>query len=261
MKTFPQEEKAIVRKDFHELWDSRMSRTTVLLVPLVLAVALPILFVVLINTVPASEINGADQMRKLLPEEARGYSLRQSMLYMVTNLIFPVLYLMIPLMASSVAAASSFAGERERGTLETLLLAPLGVRRIFHAKTLGCVLLSAVVTGISFLAFAVVVSVGDILLGMPFFLNWNWLVLIFFLAPAVTVFGVMFMVLVSARSKSYIESVQTSGYLVLPLVLLLIGQMAGIFRLGPLFLLLAAAVVWVADALLWVFAGRSFLKI
>ncbi len=59
---------------------------------------------------------------------------------------------------------------------------------------------------------------------MPFFLNWSWLVCILLFAPAVTVFGVVFMVLVSAKSKSYIEAVQTSGYIILPLVLMFIGE-------------------------------------
>ncbi|HBQ46690.1 MAG TPA: ABC transporter [Ruminococcaceae bacterium] len=258
MKMPSQAERAVIKKDFREIWDSRMARGTVLAVPLVLVVALPIVFLVMINTVPPSGMNGVDQMMRLLPAQARGLSPRQGMMYLMTDLLFPAFFLMIPLMASSVAAASSFVGEKERGTLPTLLLTPMSVKRIFHAKTLGCVLLSAIVTAISFVVFAVIVSVGDILLGLPFFLNWSWLALILFLTPAVTVFGVVFMVMVSARSKSYVESVQTSGYLVLPIVLVLIGQLAGLFRLSAWFLLVAAAAVWAADALLWALSGRSF---
>lgn len=258
MKTLPQAERAVIRKDFREIWGSRMARSTVLIVPLLLVVVLPVALVVMVSTIPESEINGAEKMMELLPKEARGFNFRQSMLYMMTNLMFPAFFLMIPLMASSVAAASSFVGEKERGTLQTLLLTPMDMKQIFRAKTLGCVLLSAIVTAISFVAFAVVISVGDLLLGMPFFLNWSWLVLILFLTPAATVFGVVFMVMTSAKSKSFIEATQTSAFLVLPLVLALIGQMAGLFRISALFLLLAAAVVAAADGLLFAFAGRSF---
>jgi hypothetical protein len=67
-----QAERAVIKKDFREIWDSRMARGTVLAVPLVLVVALPIVFLVMINTVPPSGMNGVDQMMRLLPAQARG---------------------------------------------------------------------------------------------------------------------------------------------------------------------------------------------
>lgn len=176
----------------------------------------------------------------------------------MTNMMFPMFFLMIPLMVSSVSAATSFVGERERGTLETLILTPMSLQQIFRAKVLGCILLSAIITSISFFAFSIVITVGDIILQMPFFLNWNWLVLILFFAPAVTVFGVVFMVLVSAKSKSYIESVQTSGYIILPLLFLFLGEFTGLFLLNAIHFLIISAVIIALDAVIWGFAARSF---
>lgn len=258
MKLITPAERTVAEKDFREVWGSKMARSTIIVMPLVMVVLLPVVYLVIIYTVPASEMNGVDQMMKLLPPEAAGFDLRQSMFYMMVNVICPMFFLMVPLMCSSVSAACSFVGERERGTLETLLLTPLSLKQIFKAKVLGCVFLSAVTTAISFAAFTVVISVGDILLGMPFFLNWNWLVLILLLSPGVTVFGVIFMVLISGRSKSYTESVQTSGYLVLPLVLLFLGQFTGLFQLNALILLLVSLCVVAADVPLWMVAARSF---
>ncbi|MCY1714546.1 ABC transporter permease [Caproiciproducens galactitolivorans] len=258
MKLLTLPEQAVVKKDFGEIWSTKMVRNTMILVPVIMAVFLPILYLVLICFVPSNQINGADQMMKLLPKEAAGFNAQQSMFYLMTNMICPMFFLMIPLMSSSVSAACSFVGEKERSTIETLLLTPLSVKSIFKAKVLGCILLSAITTAISFVAFAIVISVGDIILQMPFFLNWNWLILVLLLAPAITVFGVVFMVLVSGRSKSYMESIQTSGYIVLPLILLFVGQFTGLFQLSALLLLFAAAVVVVADFLLWLFASRLF---
>lgn len=258
MKLFTPAEKALAEKDFRETWSSKMARGTLIAMPLLLVILLPIVYLVIVLTVPIREMNGVDAMLKLLPAEAAGYDLRQSMFYVMVNGLCPMFFLLVPLMSSSVSAASSFVGERERGTLETLLLTPLGVRQIFKAKVAGCMALSAAATAISFAAFAVVISVGDILLGLPFFLNWNWLVLLFLLAPGVTALGVIFMVLVSGKSKSYTESVQTSGYLVLPVVCLFLGQFTGLFRLSALFLLFVALGVLAADVLLGLFASRSF---
>lgn len=258
MKLFANAQKAVVRKDFREMWDVPMVRSTLLIVPLLLAVGIPALFLVITCLAPANQFHGMDQLVKFLPAEAKNYNFRQSSFYMLTNLLCPMLFLMIPLMASSVSAASSFVGERERGTLITLLLTPLGIRNLFKAKVLGCISLSAVITAISFVSFSIVISVGDILLGLPFFLNWNWLVLVFLLAPGITVFGVVFMVLVSAKSKSYNESVQTSGYLVLPIVLLFVGQFSGLFALNAIVFLMVSLVVIAVDFPLWLITARSF---
>lgn len=258
MTLISREEKAVIRKDFGEIWDSKMARSTMLVVPVVMVIFFPIFFLVLISTIPTDQINGVEQMMKMLPAEAKDFGIRQSMFYLMTNVISPMFFLMIPLMASSVSAASSFVGEKERGTLVTLLLTPLGIKRIFKSKVLGCIALSAVTTAISFLLFAVIVSAGDIILGMPFFLNWRWLVLILFLSPAATVFGVIFMVLVSGKSRSYIESIQASSYIIVPVVLLFLSQLVGSFVLGAPILLVISAILMAVDILLWILASRSF---
>lgn len=258
MKNISTAECAVIKKDFREVWDSKMARSTMLIVPLLMVVIIPIVFLVIICNVPASHVNGVDQIMKMLPPEAQHFDIRQGTFYVMTNTMFPMFFLMIPLMTSSVSAASSFVGERERGTLETLVLTPMTLQKIFHAKVLGCILLSSIVTAISFVSFAVVISVGDILLGMPFFLNWSWLVYILLFAPGVTVFGVVFMVLVSAKSKSYIESIQTSGYIILPLIFLFLGQFTGLFSLNALHFLIISAVVIALDAVIWSLTARSF---
>lgn len=258
MKLISPAEQAIVKKDFGEVWDTKMARNTLILVPALLMLVLPVLFLIMIYFIPEAQINGADKMMQLLPADAKGYTVKQAMFYYLTNLLGPMFFLMIPLMGSSVSAACSFVGEKERGTMETLLLTPLNVRQIFRAKVIGCLILSGISTVISFVVFAVVISTGDILLKMPFFFNWNWLVLLLLLTPAVTVFGVIFLVLVSGKSKSYMESMQTSGYIVLPVILLFLGQMSGLFQLNTLILLLVALVVWAADVVVLLFAARLF---
>lgn len=258
MKIVSMAEQAVIKKDFHEVWDSKMARSTLLVLPLLLVLVIPIMFLVIICNVPPSQVNGVDKIMKMLPPEVQHFNIRQGTFYVMTNTMFPMFFLMIPLMTSSVSAASSFVGEKERGTLETLVLTPMSLPKIFRAKVIGCIALSAAITVISFLSFAVVISVGDIMLGMPFFLNWSWLVYILLFAPGVTVFGVVFMVLVSAKSKSYIESIQTSGYIILPLIFLFLGQFTGLFSLNALHFLIISAVVIALDAVIWSLTARSF---
>lgn len=259
MKLLSEPELAVVKKDFNEVWHLRSVRGTLIAVPLCMVVALPLLYFLMILYAPADQLNGVENMMKLLPPELLGFfNLKQSMFYLMVNVVCPMFFLMIPLMASTTSAAASFVGEKERGTIETLLLTPLSARSLLKAKVAGCVAISFVITGISFLLFAIVVSIGNLILKMPFFLNWSWLALVLVLSPAVTVFGVIFMVLVSGRSKSYLESMQLSGYVVLPLVLVLIGQFTGLIYLSALAVLLGGVLLAVADILLLFVAGRKF---
>lgn len=251
-------EKAIINKDFGEIWNTKMARSTLIVLPIIMVVFLPVMYLVMIYFIPSSQMNGVDKMLQLLPPEVKNFTVQQGIFYVMTNAVCPMFFLMIPLMVSSVAAACSFVGEKERGTIQTLLLTPLSLKSIFKAKVLGCIILSGISTAISFIVFTIVISVGDIILKMPFFLNWNWLVLVLLVAPAVTVFGVIFMVLVSGRSKSYMESFQTSSYIILPIVLLFVGQFTGLFQLNAMVFLMIALGVIVVDFILWVVAARSF---
>lgn len=54
--------------------------------------------------------------------------------------------------ASSVMAASSFVGEKEKHTLETLLYSPLSLKQLFQSKILAGFLVGMMVSYISFAA-------------------------------------------------------------------------------------------------------------
>ena len=84
-----------------------------------------------------------DVVLSMLPAGLQQLDTRQITFYMLGNTLSPMFFLMVPLMVSTASAASSFVGERERGTLQTLLLdADFGEKKLFRAKVLGCVLLS-----------------------------------------------------------------------------------------------------------------------
>lgn len=257
--TFTPAEQAVIKKDFGEIWHVKIVRNTLFVLPLCFVVLLPAVFLAMVYFVPASEMNNVDQMLKLLPASEKGLGVQQAMFYIMTNVVCSMFFLMIPLMVSSVSAACSFVGEKERSTIETLLLTPMSIRSIFKSKVAGCVLLSSVTTAISFVLFTLIVGGGNYMLHMPFFINWNWLVLLLVLSPAVTVFGVIFMVLISGKSKSYMESMQLSGYIILPLILLFIGQLTGLFQLNALILLVVGVIIAAADFFLWRIAAGMFI--
>ncbi|MCH3971644.1 MAG: ABC transporter permease subunit [Oscillospiraceae bacterium] len=245
-------ETALMKKDFREMWQNRGVRSMLVVVPLIFVVLLPIFFMVLANILPQSSLSSMQQMRVLLSQKQSYMNDRQTLFYIFSVFLAPMLYLIVVLMAACVTAASSFVGEKERGTIETLFLTPMTPLQIFKAKVLGCVSISAVATLVSFIMYAIVMSVGDILLGVTaFWMDPSWAVMFFLLSPALILFGVLFMVLVSGRSHSFRESVQICGYVLLPLTLLFVGQFSGLFRMNAGHYLLLSVLIFIVDFIIW----------
>jgi ABC-2 type transport system permease protein len=85
-----------------------------------------------------------------------------------------------------------------------------------------------------------------------------WIVLVLWVTPAVAGLGLVVMVFASVRAQGFQDAYQTGGLVVLPVILLMVGQISGVmyFSLGLVFLV--GLVIWLIDVgLLW-FASKSF---
>ena len=103
---------ALIKKDIRGITSNKQIFAVLLIVPLVLTVVLPSIFVLVLTQKP----DAASDFQKLLDMSP--------------------FFLIVPIMASSVMAASSFVGEKEKHTLETLLYSPLSLRQLFQSKVL-----------------------------------------------------------------------------------------------------------------------------
>jgi ABC-type Na+ efflux pump permease subunit len=258
MKFLTPSENAVVKKDYNEAWSSMTVRVFSTVLPAFTAVVLPIIFFIIIYNISDTDTAAFRQITKLLPESAAAFGVKQKIFYCTVNFIFPIFFLLVPIMVASAVSACCFAGENERGTLETLFLTPLKPKRIFKAKFLGCISFAAIVTALSFAAFSITVSIGDILLSMPFFIDWNWLIIFFILTPAVLLFCTALTAAAMCRGKGCFRSMQMSGYIATPLILLFLLQFTGLFVAGARTLLIASLAVALADAALVVAAEKSF---
>ena len=104
-----------------------------LMVPLALTIVLPSIIVFITVLVPEAT-SDFQKLLDMLPVTAGEYNQEQMILGLVLNKIMPAFFLLIPVMASSVMAASSFVGEKEKHTLETLLYSPLSLKQLFQSK-------------------------------------------------------------------------------------------------------------------------------
>lgn len=228
---------AIVRQDLKAIVFDKRQFPVILIVPAVFTLVLPTLFI-LLSRFGMDDLSDMQNLIDLLPVDGMSGDDPQFMIGALLNYIMPIFFMMIPIMAAMVMAASSFVGEKEKSTLETLLYSPLSLKQIFQAKIFASFILSVIVSIGSFLVMLLVVETEILLLfGSPYIPSISWLINLLLVSPAVSMICITLIVRGSAKAQTVQESQQRAVFLILPVMLLIVGQFTGIFLVGPLLLL------------------------
>jgi ABC-2 type transport system permease protein len=85
-----------------------------------------------------------------------------------------------------------------------------------------------------------------------------WIGLALWVAPAIAGLGLGTTVLISARAQSFQEAYQLGGVVVLPILLLVVGQATGVLYFSSSLVFLLGLAFWMVDAVLLWAGGRSF---
>lgn len=249
---------ALIKKDFRSMTSNRQVFMVMLMVPLALAIVLPSIFVLVTVLVPESA-SDFEALLAMLPVPAGESSQEQMILGLVLNQIMPAFFLIIPVMASSVMAASSFVGEKEKHTLETLLYSPLSLKQLFQAKILAGFAVGMMVSYISFAAMMLVLEIEMVLLmGRGLMPDISWLVILLLIAPAVSLIAIAVTVRGSAKAQTMEEAQQRAVFLIFPILALIIGQFTGVILVKPGLLLGLGIALAALDGLLMKSAAGNF---
>lgn len=257
-RIFSSAEIVLVGKDLGAIWRNKNTRTMLMLLPVVLVVLIPLVYSVAISFLPAENSLALPEKIAAMVGGLDGYGPRRQWMAAFTRLLCPMLFLCVPIICSVTATARVFVGEKEEGTLETLMLSAMDTKTILHAKVTCCTLLSIAISLVSFVAFAITVSVADILMGAPYFLNFQWLVCLILFMPVVALFSVVFVSWEFTRVHSSGEAIQTMGYLMLPLLLLYLVQFTGVFQITVPLLLGITVVLAILSIVLFNVTSRKF---
>ena len=256
---------AIVRKDLKVALQNKGVVLPIIILPLILFVVFPwvMVYVSSLTDVSGTSFSNVDEILARMPvgllNELSGYTRDQQMIVFSLVYMLAPMFLIMPLMVSSVLAADSFAGEKERKTLEALLYSPTTDRELFTAKLLGAWAAAITVALFSFVVYAVMVNAaGWQSIGHLFFPNWMWIALVVWVTPAVAGLGLIVMVFVSVRAQGFQDAYQTGGLVVLPVLALMIGQISGVMYFSLGVVLLVGLVIWLLDLVLLGFASKSF---
>jgi ABC-2 type transport system permease protein len=234
-------------------------------VPALILVLMPGLaaFAPALQNIPGAPFAGLDNFIEGMPAglqtELAGYDETQTMVVLILVYFLAPMYLILPLMVASVIAADSFAGEKERKTLEALLYTPMNDRELLLAKLLSAWLPAVGVAWGGFVLYALVANLAAWpTMGGLFFPNPMWILLALWVAPAVAGLGLGVTVLVSARAQGFQDAYQMGAIVVLPLILLVIGQATGVIYFSSWLVIVLGLFLWMLDVgLLWL-GGRTF---
>ena len=258
---------AIARKDLKEVRQNKVAVGPAIALPLIFAIVLPLILTLVPRFIPVEdiqqELDDIDVLLNNLPPAVReifsGLELEQMFVIYMTSFMLAPLFLVMPLMFSSVVGADSFVGERERKTLEGLLYTPTSDVELFLGKVLAAVIPAITLSWLTYLVYIVVVNAATYgMFGRIWFPLPMWWPMMFWLTPAFALLGVAATVLISSRVKTFMEAYQLTGSLVVLVLALVVGQVTGVLFLGAWTVMLIGTLIWIVDAILIHISIRNF---
>ena len=231
--------RAVIAKDLAQVKQNTMVWLPMIILPVILQVLMPLGMILAPQLAgeAAVDMGEIEPLLKMLPASLvagmEEFSPEALWVVLSSSYLFAPFFLIVPIMVSSILAADSIVGEKERKTMEGLLYTPLTDSELYVAKALVAVIPALSISLGSFILYTLVVNIaGYPVVGRIFFPTAIWWPLVFWLAPAVSVAGLGVTVLISSKAKTFMQAQQLGGVLVLPIVGWMVAQSAGVFFMG-----------------------------
>lgn len=240
---------AIFKKEWKILFSSKKVWVPMVIVPFLLCVLMPLSAVFLgIQTQSFAKLDPdlvkmvktfTEQLPdgKIKDEFSSLKNINLQLIYLYINYLMIPFFLMSAIINSMVISSNSFAGEKERKTLETLLFSPITIKELFVGKVFASFVPSV---GFIFIAYILVSILINVIVYPHFhFISLftpTWMIFMFWFVPILVIFNILLNIMISAKVKSFQEAQQFGGLLVLPVVGIIISQVTGLFFINPLLL-------------------------
>lgn len=236
----------IVDKEWAEVFKNKMVLSTIIFLPMIFT-ALPLVMLA-VSHIPGVENYDTSEVPAMFSQIcAAGTNSNDCLLiYLVSE--FLMFYMMIPLIIPITIAAYSVVGEKTTRSLEPLLATPITTSDLMLGKILSAAIPAIGATWLSYLLFIVLVPVtGAGPAVQAYVTSPTWLIAVFLIGPAMSVLAVNFSVIVSSRVSDPRVAEQTSAVLILPVLLLVFGQLAGVIIIGVWTMLISLVVIILLD--------------
>jgi ABC-type transport system involved in multi-copper enzyme maturation permease subunit len=253
----------IMNKDWKENIKIKEIFLPIIFLPLIFTIALPIMMLigVIIDPSEYSEAFAYIPLELLnIPSHYNEYLQAASL--MIKIMIMPF-FLLIPGLIPTVIASDSFAGEKERKTMESLILLPLSKSELIIGKVLTSFVPSII---INFICFGINGFVVNMLL-LPFlegniliFLDSSFLLIVCLMSPILAFLNILISTIISSRSRSLKNAQSINGALVVPILSFLFIQMFNPTFLSPISIIIISLILG-GVSLLFIDLGNRLLDI
>ncbi|MCJ7518843.1 MAG: ABC transporter permease subunit [Anaerolineaceae bacterium] len=260
---------AIARKDWIEVRQNKYAMVAMMVVPVIFVIVMPLVFTLLIpnfKVAPQNVLSSDADIQffvEHMPESLTRYidfaKPMESMIVILLGFMLAPMFLILPLMYATTIAAESFAGERERKTIESLLYTPASDADLLVGKVTAAAVPAILVTWIGFAVYTLILNLAPyrffqrIWFPLP-----TWWPLIFWITPALVVMGIALTVIISARVQNFLGAYQTSASVVMLVLLLFAGQMSGVLYLSVGVEMILGVIFWLIALMLGYFAIKTF---
>ncbi len=247
----------LIDKEWIEVFKNRLVLFTVIFMPLLFTI-LPLVMLYFLNH--AGGLNGGDNtdIPPQFMQVCGSLPTSDCVQYFMINQ-FLLMFMMMPLIIPTAIAAYSIVGEKTTRSLEPLLATPITTTELLVAKALAAALPAIGATWACFFLFvALVPAVGGSGTLVRMILGPTWLIAILVIGPLMAIASVNLAVIVSSRVNDPRAAEQISGILVVPVLLLLFGQIGGIIVINPTVMFATTLIMVALDAVMIWIGTRMF---
>jgi ABC-2 type transport system permease protein len=236
--------RVIIDKEWAEVFKNRLVLFTVIVLPLFFtAMPLVILYATSFNAGNSDVMDMPPQFARICGDLA-GAACTQ--VFIVSQ--FMLLFMMLPLAIPVAISAYSIVGEKTTRCLEPLLATPITTIELIVGKGLAAAIPAIVATWGGFAIFAV--GARSIVTNPAVYariLDPMWLIAVLVVGPLMAVAAVNVSIIVSSRVSDPRTAEQVSMVVIVPLLGMFFGQMAGLFLLDTQLILATAVVLALVD--------------
>ncbi len=248
----------LIRKEWAELYRNTMLLGTVLFMPLVFA-AIPIIMLWSMGDFAAESLGESlGALGSAASGLCQGLSPGNCSLA-IFMAQFNMMFMFIPVILPATITPYAIVGEKTQRSLEPLLATPISTLDLLMAKALAAIIPAILATWLSF--FIYMIASWLLLSNKEVFrviFQPHWLFAIFVVGPLLALLTADLALMVSSRSTEPRAAQQVAGLVVLPLVLLLMGQMSGMLLITPVFTFLMGLFILILDVIFTYMAVKVF---
>ncbi len=247
----------IVDKEWAEIFKNRVVLMTIVILPLIFT-ALPLGILAATRSGTGGSSTDVPRAFEQMCAQTPGITGGECVQVFILN-TFLVLYMMMPLAIPVAIAAYSIVGEKTTRSLEPLLATPITTEELMAGKGLAAVIPAILATWGAFAVFVIgmpIVGASPAVYRSLF--SPTWLVAVVVVGPLMAALAVNFAIIVSSRVSDPRTAEQVSMVIIVPLLGLLFGQIAGVLVLNVPLMIGVAVALAVLDAALIYLGARWF---